>query len=440
VDDLQQVQNNKQTAETAAENIGQAPTATPTPPTRPTVVYIEDDTPSRVLVQVLLSQDFNIYTAANGLEGLNLIRRHKPDIVLTDINLPDLNGDMLAARIRDIADTEIPIVAVTSDNSRETKNRAIAAGCTGFLTKPIEASSLVSTVREYLQGKIDRISSVDRKRATDSLRVAMTAQLEDVQRKLQEDNAMLRNLDKVKTSFLTQVSHELRTPLTVCSGYVQMLNAMLTVGQPVDDTHKELAQKAIEGIKRIHTLMNEILTMARVASDQFEVNAAQMRFDEVAMPAIQEYAEPMSARNLTLNKEGEAWNTKLLADANLIRIVVSNLVSNAIKATPNGGSITVRAALKEPNSFHFVVSDSGVGIDPNDLIILFKPFFTTIDVSRGKTSKTDFMGMGMGMGLTISTRIVNAHKGQIWAESAGHDTRKLPGSQFHVLLPISGRA
>lgn len=78
---------------------------------KPCVVYIEDDTPSRVLVQVLLQQDYDIHTAANGLEGLNLVRRHQPDIVITDLNLPDLHGEMIAARIRTSAQKDIPIIA-----------------------------------------------------------------------------------------------------------------------------------------------------------------------------------------------------------------------------------------------------------------------------------------------------------------------------------------
>src|SRR5205807_880728 len=104
----------------------------------------------------------------------------------------------------------------------------------------------------------------------------------------------------------------------------------------------------------------------------------------------------------------------LLGDSMLIRMALSNLLSNAIKFTPNGGKITMSAE-RENTSVHIKVTDSGIGISEEMMPLLFKPFFTAIDVSRGRTSKTQFMGMGMGMGLTVVTKVVEAHKGQLWA-------------------------
>ncbi|CAG1013926.1 MAG: hybrid sensor histidine kinase/response regulator [Anaerolinea sp.] len=406
---------------------------------KPCVVYIEDDTPSRVLVQVVLSQDFEIHTAANGLEGLNLVRRHQPDIVLTDLNLPDLHGEMIAARIRGSVQHEIPIIALTSDNSREAKHRSIAAGCTGFLTKPIQALTFAQTVREYLTGKVDKINDADLRRATTTIQANMTAKIEDTLRQLRDDNAMLRGIDRAKNAFLTQVSHELRTPLTVLSGYVQMLNQMLIPGAVVGDFHIEMGKKLTEGTRRLQSLINEIVLMSRVASNQFEVRFAPLRVIDALQSALQEYIEPAAARRLTIEQSG-VWNELIMGDSGLMHMALSNLISNAIKATPDGGKISLTASVEEAN-LHLIVADTGIGISADDLPLLFKPFYTTIDVSRGKTSKTDFKGMGLGMGLTLITRIIESHKGQIWAESPGLDEKTLPGSKFHILLPLApGRA
>jgi signal transduction histidine kinase len=122
------------------------------------------------------------------------------------------------------------------------------------------------------------------------------------------------------------------------------------------------------------------------------------------------------------------------ADRVLIRMALSNLLSNAIKFTPDGGTVTMRVE-REDHKLHISVQDTGVGVAEENLSLLFNPFFTTIDVSRGSTSKTQFMGMGMGMGLTIVSKVIGAHKGQVWAESPGYDEEKFPGATFHILLP-----
>jgi len=113
----------------------------------------------------------------------------------------------------------------------------------------------------------------------------------------------------------------------------------------------------------------------------------------------------------------------------------SNLLSNGIKFTPNGGKVTVGVE-REGESLHIWFKDTGIGIHLDAMPLLFRPFYTNIDVSKGRTSKTQFMGMGMGLGLTIVTRIVAAHNGKLWAESPGYDEKLLPGSTFHLLLPI----
>jgi len=407
----------------------------PTLAKKPCVLYIEDDSTSRQLVQRILSLDFDVMTAQNALEGLSMLQRRLPDIVLTDLNLPDLSGEVIASRIRAMAHRPIPIVALTAQTDKRFRNRAIAAGCIGYITKPIEAASLSATVKDFLNGQVEVIEEVDHKRATAEIQADLTEQLEKTLRQVQEDNAALRNLERAKTAFLTQVSHELRTPLTVLSGYIQMLNQQLMTDEHVTNMHRDLSAASVDGVKRLTNIMNEIMVMARLASNQLDASRAPIHVGEPIQEAINEYAPAFQQRKLTLEKTGEGWSQALMADITLVRMAVSNLLSNAIKATPDGGKITV-CVKGETYHVHVSIADTGVGIDSDHIPLLFKPFFTTIDVTRGKTSKTEFQGMGMGMGLTIVTKIIEAHHGQIWAESTGHDEQKFPGSTFHVLLPL----
>jgi signal transduction histidine kinase len=399
------------------------------------VLYIEDDPKARVLLSKALSREFEVLTAQNGLEGLNTLQRRIPDIVLTDINLPDLSGEIVASRIRAIAGANIPIVAVTAHTDRQWKEKALTAGCIGFITKPVDTRTIANTIFEFLGGRSEHVSEGVRERAAAEMHDEMAQQLETVVRRLQEDNAELRNLEQAKTAFLTQVSHELRTPLTVINGYMQILHQRLHEDQTITDTHRELADMSVDGIRRLHNLMSEIVVMARLSINHLDVRRAPIRIGPVAMDAIQEFQQAFLDRNILFETAGEGWQLTVLADLTLIRMAMSNLLSNAIKFTPDGGRIMLWIE-REKNMVHIAVADTGVGITAENLPLLFKPFYTTIDTTRGRTSKTQFMGMGMGLGLTIVTRIVEAHKGKIWAESAGYDEEQCPGSTFHILLPL----
>lgn len=404
---------------------------------RRTILYIEDDAHARNLVRKILQRDFEVLTAQNGLEGLDILQQQTPDLVLTDLNLPDLSGEIIAVRIRAIAGENLPIVAVTAHNDKQMRQRALAAGCIGYITKPIDSRTLAATIRDFLEGRTEQLDDADHRRATKEMQADLTSQLERTVRKLQEDNAELRNLERAKTAFLTQVSHELRTPLTVLSGYVQMLHQQLQADPTVNPYYAQLANLAVSGVQRLQTVMNEVVVMARLAANQVDAFMAPVIIGELAQQAIEEYSPALERRHLQLEMSGDCWEQVITADATLLRLAFSNLISNAIKATPDYGAPITFHIGKQAEILHVRVSDHGVGIHPEQLRLLFKPFYTSIDVNRGRTSKTDFMGMGLGIGLTVVARIVEAHNGRVWAESPGYDEQACPGATFHILLPPS---
>ena len=122
--------------------------------TRATILYIEDDEASRHLVQRALTYaGFKILIATRALDGIDLAKKHQPDLILTDINLPDLSGREIIVRLRsDARLATVPIVALTAQNHALDRDKTFVAGATGYITKPIEAESLVTSVERYLQG------------------------------------------------------------------------------------------------------------------------------------------------------------------------------------------------------------------------------------------------------------------------------------------------
>jgi signal transduction histidine kinase len=131
------------------------------------------------------------------------------------------------------------------------------------------------------------------------------------------------------------------------------------------------------------------------------------------------------------------------ADLEGLRKVFFHVIGNAIKYTPDGGTITIRGRSLEPGELglpqggvEVVVADTGIGIDPAVKDLIFVKFYQTGEVSLHSSGKTKFKGGGPGLGLAISKGIVAAHGGLIWVESPGYDELNFPGSQFHVVLPI----
>ena len=127
----------------------------------------------------------------------------------------------------------------------------------------------------------------------------------------------------------------------------------------------------------------------------------------------------------------------ITADRERLEQAFSCLVQNAIKYTPDGGSITVTGQyIEEESTIHVSVRDTGMGIPTSELERIFERFYVLEDTQLHHTSKTALMGGGLGLGLTVARGIIEAHGGRIWAESEGYDETRLPGSTFHILLPL----
>ena len=142
-----------------------------------------------------------------------------------------------------------------------------------------------------------------------------------------------------------------------------------------------------------------------------------------------------SNRDLRFEIEGLADLPVIEGDGQRLHQAMWNVVSNAIKYTPDGGSIRILGHQIE-DMVHVSVQDTGVGIPPEETEHIFDRFYVLGDTQLHHTSKTALKGGGLGLGLTVTRGIIEAHGGRIWAESEGHDEEKLPGSTFHILLPL----
>lgn len=246
----------------------------------------------------------------------------------------------------------------------------------------------------------------------------------------------LERLDKAKSDFIEVASHELRTPITVLRGYSDML--LLEESVIANEFQQQLVEGIRSGAIRMHGVVNDMLDVVKIDNENLQIYVAETLMRDVVETAVVKLESALAERRLTLTMSGLTELPLITADSELLHKLFTQLLINAIKYTPDGGHITVvgqTAVYNNTPGIQISITDSGIGIDPQYHELIFSKFYQTGKVSLHSSSKTKFKGGGPGLGLAIARGIVQAHKGHIWAESAGHDEEALPGSTFHVFLP-----
>lgn len=407
-----------------------------------TILYIEDDPASRRLIQsVLIFAGYNVLVAERALEGIDMARQHRPDLILTDINLPDMSGREITVRLRaDPNLTTTPIVALTAQSHAFEREKTLVAGVTGYLTKPVDVDQLTRVVAEYLTGRKD--PSIDTKTLQEAQRAynqELVERLEASVRELEASNRDLRHLDQLKDDFIQLTAHELRTPLTTVYGYSRLVQTSEAIRHimAMDPEVKACLTGLIESIERLHTVVDEIIVISRIASGRLDLKPSRAHLDEIITCVIESYALIIAQRKLKINIVPEEWSITLTVDRELLELALGNLLGNAIKYTPDEGAITLSVTKVNEKTIRISTQDSGIGIDPKDQQYVFDRFYTAGDTQLHSTSKTAFRGGGLGLGLAICKGIVEAHQGRIWVESKGCDPEKNPGSTFHIELPLN---
>lgn len=406
--------------------------------TKATILYIEDDPSSQRLVQRTLQfADYYVVVASRGIEGIDLAREAQPDLILMDINLPDLSGREVTTRLRALPGfDEVPIVALTAQSHAGEREKALVAGATGYLTKPIDIDKLPSQVAEFLGGQLETLTPEVAQEFGAVYHQELVARLESKIRELEQANEELRRLDKAKEKFIQLTAHELRTPLTVIQGYEQLLLDSGAVERIADDYPDvaSIVQGLTQSIERMGAVIAELVLVSRFTADRVELSIGPIGLDEILDKAVAQYERACRDRSIELTVPSLEQRITLRVDGALMTLAIANILSNAIKYTPNGGTVTLMLQEME-DQIQLAVHDTGIGIDPEEQARIFERFYTAGDTQLHSTSKTAFRGGGLGVGLAITRSIIEQHGGKIWVESAGRDEEALPGSTFFLRLP-----
>ena len=410
------------------------------PEERPCILYVEDDPTSATLVQrVLQAEGYDVEMAPDGVSALETAQCTRPVLVLMDINIGGLDGYEVTTRLRSFDHLkQVPIVAVTAATLDGDRERALVAGCDGYIPKPIDVDRFPEQVSAFLKGQREKIEAPEERVVyLEEYNRRLVERLEEKIHELKEAHAELQQIEKIKSDFILLASHELRSPLTAIYGYVQMLLYNPDIpGLPDEEgSPRHLLQHIAKASKRLQQVFKEVRNVSLI--DTKRLNLAE---DPVGLGVLihnvvnnlQGFGPP---RDLEFRFEGLASLPTIAGDAQRLHQAFWNIISNAIKYTPDGGQISITGRQIE-ETVQVIVQDTGVGIPPEKLSQIFNRFYVLEDTSLHRSSKTAFKGGGLGLGLTVARGIIEAHGGQIWVESEGYDEEALPGSTFHVLLPL----
>jgi signal transduction histidine kinase len=265
----------------------------------------------------------------------------------------------------------------------------------------------------------------------------MTEHLQQRTLDLQKAHRILEQMDRTKVRFIQVAAHELRTPMTLVQGYAQMLQ-IKTNG---DGEFAKFTSGILDGSNRMMEIIDNMLDVSRIDSNQLQIMPEKMEADAVMQKVRKVFQAALEERRVTLTVSGIADLPPLCADKNFLYKVFYHVIGNAIKYTPDGGTVTVTGRTVQENgraAVEIVVKDTGIGIDKEYQELVFQKFYQTGEVLLHSSGKTKFKGGGPGLGLAIARGIIEAHQGRIWLESPGHDEKKNPGTTVFVRLPVNG--
>jgi len=296
------------------------------------------------------------------------------------------------------------------------------------LTEDLSGNEVVSLVQD-VKGQVEKVVEIDSAQAETKKIIRSSSALVENENgqtvgmvSVLTDVTKQRELDRLKSQFVSSVTHELRTPLVATQ---KALDVILTkAAGPVNEDQARFLDIARRNLERLYALINDILDLSKLEAGKMQMTFAPASVEKMIEEVCSSLGSWANSKGIQFVKKVESGLPTVTMDANRIIQVLNNLVSNALKFTPQGGLVTVEAKSRGGQHVEISVQDTGIGIAKEDLEKVFERFLQV-----GERRQTDVSGTGLG--LSIAKEIVERHGGRIWAES-----EKGQGTKFSFVLPL----
>lgn len=384
---------------------------------KPTVLVVDDSPINlRIIVSILEASGIKALVAQSGIKALQQIERSKPDLILLDVLMPDMDGFEICKRLKETAFTrDIPVIFVTALSETVNKVRGFEVGGVDYLTKPFQPEEVAARVNAHLT-----IRKLQQQfQAQNDMLADKNALLETQNLLLKEQNHQLKELNASKDKFFSIIAHDLRNSFSSLLGFTRF-----AIGEIEDfrsDELREMMRNMHESAEHLYALLENLLTWSRTQRGMLEYRPVQLDIKQIVDHAIKLFTVNAEKKQITLRS---SIQEKVLvhADRDMIDTTVRNLTSNALKFTEAGGTVDI-SATQNNRSIEVSVADTGIGIGQEDLPKLFR-----IE-SRIKCLGTAGEE-GTGLGLILCKELLEQNDGSIWVESEAGK-----GSVFRFKLP-----
>lgn len=264
-------------------------------------------------------------------------------------------------------------------------------------------------------------------------RYEMETRVAHISSEMEKVQKQMERVDKSKSAFISVAAHELKTPITLIEGYASMMEDLMRAGKGVN--LDSLLAGMTTGINRLRAIVDDMIDVSMIDNNLLKLNFQPIQIGQMVDAIHLEMEEIIRNRKLTMAIQSfngsKQW---IYVDPARLMQAIRNVINNAIKFTPDGGTITINGRTL-PGFIEVIIADTGIGISHDNQAVVFEKFGQLGRVDLHSSGKTKFKGGGPGLGLPIARGILEAHGGSIWVESPGWDEKSCPGSTFHILVP-----
>ena len=361
-----------------------------TPADKSGYILIVDDNPNnlRLLISLLSDKGYEVRPANTGARALSTVEKEKPELVLLDINMPEMDGYEVCRRLKaDPASCDIPVLFISANDEPLDKVKGFEAGAVDYISKPFDAHELHARVRTHLELKQAR----DRMAALNS--------------QLQDSNAMLQGLNQIKDEFLGMVSHDLKNPLSS----ILLFSRYMESRSVSEAKAHEIGRLITSAGRRMFRLIEDLLDLNKLEQGMLQLEPEVLELQPLLKDWISEFSQNAADKQQSLSFQVGGGPFGLVADPLRLRQVLDNLISNALKFSPPGSEIVLRLE-HEGEKLVMSVQDQGPGLSSDDQVRLFHKFTR---LSARPTANEH----SSGLGLFIAKKLVEAMQGEIWCQS-----------------------